>query len=112
MSAVLTLRIACLLLLIVPATGCGAKAAEAPATPSAATSQAPAGWTLVFSDDFDGSGPPDSAKWGYELGYIRNHEAQYYTSRPENVRAESGSLVIEGRKEAHQGFDSTNRSTC
>jgi len=106
----LPLQIACLFLLMVPAAGCGAKAAEAPAMPSAATSQAPAGWALVFSDDFDGSGPPDSAKWGYELGYIRNHEAQYYTSRPENVHAETGNLVIEGRKEAYQGYAYTSAS--
>jgi beta-glucanase (GH16 family) len=103
-SAALPLRIACLFFLTMPAAGCGAKAAEAPATPSAPASPAPAGWTLVFSDEFDGNGPPDPAKWSYELGYIRNREAQYYTSRPENVRAETGNLVIEGRKEAYQGY--------
>ena len=110
MSVALPLQIACLFLLMVPAAGCGAKAAEAPATPSAATSQAPAGWTLVFSDEFDGNGAPDQAKWGYEIGYIRNKEAQYYTSRQENVRAESGNLVIEGRKEVSQGYAYTSAS--
>jgi beta-glucanase (GH16 family) len=66
--------------------------------------------TLVFSDEFDKPGPPDPAKWGYELGYIRNNEKQYYTSRRENVRVEGGNLVIEGRKEAYQGFAYTSAS--
>jgi beta-glucanase (GH16 family) len=84
---------------------CGAPArSQAPAVP------VPAGWTLVFSDEFEGTGAPDPAKWGYEIGYIRNHEAQYYTSRPENVRTESGNLVIEGRKEASHGFAYTSAS--
>lgn len=52
-------------------------------------------WTLVFSDEFDRPGAPDPAKWNDELGYIRNKEAQFYTSRPENVRAENGYLVID-----------------
>jgi len=36
-------------------------------------------WKLVWSDEFDRDGAPDPAKWGYEVGYIRNGEAQYYT---------------------------------
>lgn len=68
------------------------------------------GWTLVFSDEFDKPGPPDPAKWDYETGYIRNKEAQYYTSRPENVRVEGGSLVIEARKEAYEGYAFTSAS--
>jgi beta-glucanase (GH16 family) len=64
-------------------------------------SAAPAGYHLVWSDDFskDPEGPPDPAKWGYEEGFIRNHESQYYTKRKENVRIEHGQLIIEGRKE-------------
>ena len=72
--------------------------------------QAPAGWTLVFSDEFDRPGALDPAKWGYETGYIRNKEAQFYTSRLENVRVEAGNLVIEGRREAHEGFGYTSAS--
>ena len=81
-----------------------------PAPPPAAPGQAPAGWTLVFADEFDKAGAPDPAKWDYELGYIRNKEAQFYTSRPENVRVEGGHLVIEGRKESHEGFAYTSAS--
>ena len=69
--------------------------------PSPAQAQPPVGYHLVWSDEFsqDPNGPPDPAKWGYEEGFLRNHEAQYYTSRPENVRVENGQLIIEGRKE-------------
>jgi beta-glucanase (GH16 family) len=88
----------------------GEKASGAPATPQAAATLVPAGWTLVFSEEFDGTGALDHAKWGYEIGYIRNHEAQYYTARPENVRAEKGNMVIEGRREAYQGYAYTSAS--
>ena len=57
-------------------------------------------WKLVWSDEFDYKGLPDPAKWDYEVGFIRNHEEQYYTkARLENARVEDGMLVIEGRKE-------------
>ena len=97
------------LLLLCVAVACGGQSsAAAPQSPASPT---PSGtWTLVFSDEFDTAGAPDSTKWGYELGYIRNNEQQYYTSRPENVRVEGGSLVIEGRKEAYQGFGYTSAS--
>jgi beta-glucanase (GH16 family) len=57
-------------------------------------------WQLVWSDEFDDEGLPDKTKWGYEEGFVRNHEKQYYTrQRKENVRVENGMLIIEGRKE-------------
>ena len=57
-------------------------------------------WKLVWSDEFDTPGQPDPAKWGYEEGFIRNNERQYYTrDRRENARVENGMLVIEARKE-------------
>ena len=81
-------------------------------TPSQAPTPVPGtgAWTLVFSDEFDTAGAPDPSKWGYELGYIRNDEKQYYTSRAENVRVEGGNLVVEGRKESFQGFGYTSAS--
>lgn len=55
---------------------------------------------LVWSDEFDVSGFPDTTKWSYEEGFVRNKEAQFYTkSRPENARVEDGCLVIESRME-------------
>jgi len=65
-----------------------------------------ADWKLVWSDEFDKPGAPDPAKWGYESGFIRNHEAQYYTvARAENARVEDGMLVIEARKEHFKNPD-------
>lgn len=57
-------------------------------------------WKLVFSDEFNYSGPPNPKKWAYETGFIRNRELQYYTkARKENARVENGMLIIEARKE-------------
>ena len=59
-----------------------------------------ADWRLVWSDEFNGKGLPDAAKWTYEEGLIRNNELQFYTkARTENVRMENGLLVIEARRE-------------
>lgn len=57
-------------------------------------------WVLVWSDEFDYTGLPDSSKWNYEEGFVRNREVQYYTrERKENARVENGVLIIEARKE-------------
>lgn len=67
-------------------------------------------WQTVWADEFDYTGAPDPAKWGYEIGRLRNGEAQYYTDRPENVRVENGMLVIEARKEAYSDAGYTSAS--
>lgn len=54
-------------------------------------------YQLVFSDEFDGNGRPDSTIWGYEYGFVRNHEAQWYQA--DNAYLHEGMLVIEARKE-------------
>jgi beta-glucuronidase len=56
-------------------------------------------YALVWADEFNYRGKPDAKKWSYEIGYIRNHESQYYTGRKENVRVENGNLLIEARRE-------------
>jgi len=57
-------------------------------------------WKLVWSDEFDQPGLPAPAKWDYEVGFVRNGEAQYYTrARKDNARVEDGMLVLEARKE-------------
>lgn len=77
----------------------GASAQE----PTRYTEHSPAsrpGWKLIFADEFDKPGSPDPANWGYELGFVRNNEAQFYArNRLENARVEGGNLVIEARKE-------------
>jgi beta-glucanase (GH16 family) len=56
-------------------------------------------WTLVWSDEFNYEGRPDSDKWQYEKGFVRNEELGYFTDRLENVRVEGEVLVIEAYKE-------------
>lgn len=98
-----------LLLLLAQVAACGESGSPGAPTP-APSAKAPAGFVLAFSDEFETPGSLDPAKWGYEIGYIRNDEKQFYTSRSENVRAEGGSLVIEARKEAYQGYGYTSAS--
>jgi beta-glucanase (GH16 family) len=99
-----------LLLLAVVLPACSGNPSPTTA-PTPGTSPAPpGGWTLVFADEFDAAGALDAAKWGYEIGYVRNDEKQYYTSRSENVRAEDGALVIEARREPYQGYAYTSAS--
>jgi beta-glucanase (GH16 family) len=77
----------------------------------AATKKAPPGYKLAWSDEFDRPGLPDPTKWGYEVGYVRNHESQYYTrARMENARVENGMLVIEARKEHYKIPESSGRA--
>ena len=57
-------------------------------------------WELVWSDEFDYKGVPDPNKWGYERGFVRNDELQYYTDRPENVRVDGEHLIIEARQDS------------
>ncbi len=68
-------------------------------------------WNLVWSDEFSGTGLPETTKWDYEVGMVRNHEAQYYTkARIENARQENGYMVIESRKEVFQTAQYTSAS--
>ena len=63
------------------------------------------GWKLVWSDEFNYTGHPNPAKWGYEEGYVRHNELQYYTvNRLENARVDGHNLLIELRKETAASF--------
>jgi len=76
---------------------------------------------LVWSDEFDYNGLPDSSKWGYDKGKgcpdncgWGNNELQFYTwNRHENARVEDGKLTIEARKENYSGAAYTSaRLVC
>lgn len=72
-----------------------ASACVARKTPATKTQQD--GYQLVWSDEFNRDGRPDSLNWSYEHGFVRNHELQWY--QPENAVCRNGLLVIEARKE-------------
>ena len=78
--------------------------------PGVAAAQVPSGTgtdcEMVWSDEFDYAGLPDSSKWRYDVGGHGwgNQERQFYTrNRPENARVEEGLLVIEARREEWEG---------
>jgi len=55
-------------------------------------------YVQVWSDEFDKDGPPDSAVWRFEKGFVRNNEAQWYQS--ENAVCKNGFLMIEARRDS------------
>ena len=71
---------------------------------------------LVWSDEFNYKGLPDSLKWSYDKGKgcpencgWGNNELQFYTwNRSENARVLDGNLVIEARKENFEGAEYTS----
>lgn len=78
----------------------GVRAETAPAAMAV-----PAGYRLVWSDDFNGEGVPDASKWSSDTGRNRegwhNHERQYYSrDRTQNAEQRDGRLVITARKES------------
>jgi beta-glucanase (GH16 family) len=68
-------------------------------------------WSLVWSDEFNYKGLPDSTKWNYDVGGHGwgNNELQFYTSkRKENARVEDGKLIIEAKKEKWENRNYTS----
>jgi beta-glucanase (GH16 family) len=58
---------------------------------------------VVWSDEFNYTGVPDTSKWSYDLGARDgwgNNELQYYTNESKNVRVENGNLVIEAHNDS------------
>lgn len=65
---------------------------------------------LVFSDEFNTDGAPDSSKWGYDIGAggWGNAEAQYYTNNSSNVIVQGGNLKITAKAENLSGSSYTS----
>jgi len=65
---------------------------------------------LVWSDEFDTPGAPNSNKWGYDLGASGwgNNELQYYTDRRDNSYVTDGTLKIVAKKEAFSSSQYTS----
>jgi beta-glucanase (GH16 family) len=54
-------------------------------------------WKLVWHDEFDYTGLPNTRKWGYESGHVRNAEQQYYVENDTSACFVSdGMLKIKG----------------
>jgi len=62
-------------------------------------SQAPTGWKLTWSDEFNGSGRADPTKWVNQVGGQGwgNQELEYYTAGSGNAVQSGGNLVITAR---------------
>ena len=65
---------------------------------------------VVWSDEFNTDGLPDTAKWGYDLGAggWGNNELEYYTNRAENAVVAGGVLKITAIKENYMGSPYTS----
>lgn len=65
---------------------------------------------LVWSDEFNYRGRPDTTKWDYETGGHGwgNNELQYYTSDTANAYVKNGSLHITARKQARENRNYTS----
>jgi beta-glucanase (GH16 family) len=66
-----------------------------------AASAVPAGKILVWSDEFDRDGAPDSDKWNYSTGGNGwgNAELQNYTNKRENSEVRNGILYINAKND-------------
>ena len=82
--------------------GCGCSA-DRLAIPTAPPPPSPAGWTLVWSDEFSGpdGSAPDPSKWTYDTGGKGwgNTELECYTNRLQNAQINRGNLVITAQQE-------------
>lgn len=85
----------------------GADSTNPPAT-AGPTDTAPAGWKLVWADEFNGSAV-DTTRWTFETGGHGwgNNELEYYTPG-DNASVRDGLLIIEARREAREGRDYTS----
>lgn len=76
----------------------GTVACKTPHTASAGSAYSAEGYKLVWADEFNKNGAPDSSNWRHEKGFVRNNEDQWYSE--ENAACKNGLLVIEARKES------------
>lgn len=66
-------------------------------------------YKLIWADEFNVNGPPDSTQWRFETGFVRNREAQWY--QKENAVCQNGYLVITAKKETKPNPDYAAGST-
>jgi beta-glucanase (GH16 family) len=54
-------------------------------------------WKSVWSDEFANDGVPDPSNWGFEMGFVRNEELQWY--QPDNALVSDGLLTIAAQRQ-------------
>lgn len=76
-------------------------ATAAPARVAADSAPTTGGSTVLWEDQFNGSGAPDPSKWGYQTGRwgASSGEQQYYTNSINNAAQSGGSLNVTARRE-------------
>lgn len=74
-------------------------------THSSFSQEIPAGFQLVWEEDFNEEGLVDQSKWNFEKGFVRNNELQWYQEA--NASQKNGLLLIEGKREklVNPGFE-------
>ena len=70
--------------------------------------------TLIWNDEFDYEGSPDTVKWHHQTiapnnGSWWNGELQHYTDRSENSYVNNGTLKIKAKKEQYE-VDNSSKS--
>lgn len=86
----------CLALFLLTACGTDAPGLEGE------TGGVPAGYELVFNDEFDSGTLPDREKWGYQTGgygWVAKELQNYQEADPDNVAVADGKLKITARAE-------------
>ncbi len=65
---------------------------------------------LVWADEFNSDGLPDTTKWGYDIGAggWGNGELQYYTNSSANAYLKGGSLFVKAIKQSYNGSNYTS----
>ncbi|TWR30052.1 glycoside hydrolase family 16 protein [Mucilaginibacter pallidiroseus] len=91
----------------------GSKNTPVPTPPVTTTPIADKNWSFetsaYFADEFDNTGKPDAAKWGYDIGAggWGNNELEYYTDGS-NANVANGKLTITAKKESMGGAGYTS----
>lgn len=53
--------------------------------------------SLVWNDEFNINGKPNTLHWKYEKGFVRNKELQWY--QPANAKCKKGLLIIKAKRQ-------------
>jgi beta-glucanase (GH16 family) len=104
------------IVLALSAAACGSSGTADRASPVPGSPPAPpaTGWTLAWSDEFDGPSGAlvDAGKWAFDVGGNGwgNQELEYYTDRPRNASLNGeGALAIQALSETYTGPDGVTR---